>query len=127
MESSSSDGASSSSSSLSDDNTQDTTCYMCIKPGKGITIPFSEKTWGTFLRFVPKWQSLEGEQAEIAKDFITRVAHGTDYATTTIPPNGGFHRTCYSRFTDSQRLKRAITKTEKETGKFFFFISCRDP
>ena len=110
------------------------TCYMCIFPGRTSSpsvLPFNDKTWPRFLEYVVKWRNLEGEQAEIARDDISKNAVSvtdTDSHTDSdchshsdtaesdivslldgdipIPVCAGFHQTCYSRFTDKQRADR---------------------
>ena len=103
---------------------------MCIYPAKNPKIlPFSKKSWNSFLKYVPQWKSLDGVQAEIAKRFIDKHPECAEFNshdssnTLPIPWNGGFHQTCYSRFTDSQRVQRVIKNVQKksETGRFFIF------
>ena len=79
-----------------------------------------------------KWRNLEGEQAEIATDYLSQTqSHAvTDTETDShthsdtaessrldcdmpIPVCAGFHQTCYSRFTDKQRADRVIARMKK--------------
>lgn len=90
---------------------------MCIGPPRNPQIvPFSKTTWDTFKKYVSLWESLEGEQAEIANQF---VREHTDYAKVRMPTNGGYHRACYNRFTDSQRVRRVLERMKKTSGKYF--------
>ena len=111
------------------------TCHMCIFPGRKSSpsvLPFNDKTWPRFLQYVAKWRDLEGEQADIARDYISKnavtdstPATGSDshrHSDTTeslldcdkpIPICAGFHQTCYSRFTDKQRADRVIARMKK--------------
>ena len=50
---------------------------MCIFPGQKSSpsvLPFNDKTWPRFLQYVAKWRDLEGEQADIARDYISKIA-----------------------------------------------------
>ncbi|CAB4008053.1 Hypothetical predicted protein [Paramuricea clavata] len=63
------------SSEESDDNIQEKVCMMCVNPPANPKIvPFSARTWNTFLKYVPKWKSLDGDQAEVANKFIDKHA-----------------------------------------------------
>lgn len=120
------------SSDESDDNTQEKVCIMCINPPKSPKIvPFSARTWNTFLKYVPKWKSLDGDQAEIASKFIDKHAEFNidnivDANAIPIPLHGGYHQMCYTRFTDSQRVGRVIKNMQKLASKGRFKLCLHD-
>ena len=119
------------SSEESDDNIQEKVCMMCVNPPANPKIvPFSARTWNTFLKYVPKWKSLDGDQAEVANKFIDKHAefnidNVVDANAIPIPLHGGYHQMCYTRFTDSQRVGRVIKSMQKlaTKGRFIKVMS----
>lgn len=94
--------------------------FMCTFPAKKPKlVKCNSKTWARFVDFVLQWQHLEGDQAEIAKDFVNKHAaefnrHGVNIASAmAIPCDAGFHRICYSRFTDKQHILRVTQRMTK--------------
>ena len=114
-------------SSISDDHEcwSEKRRYMCIYPAKRSSlIPFTDRTWPRYLQFVLSWQNLEGDQAEIARNFVKNHAdefdefgeHGNSTVTIlaiAIPQDAAFHQVCYSRFTDKQRVSRVQSSMKK--------------
>ena len=90
-----------------DDDTGQNSCIMCINPPK--IVPFSAKTWNTFIKYVQKWKSLEGDQGEIAGQFIAehqQFHFGNVVEGNAIPrpQHAGYHQVCYTRFTEGSRF-----------------------
>jgi hypothetical protein len=99
-------------------------------------IPFNDKTWPRFLEYVTKWKDLEGDQSEIARNYIAdKTAEFGCYdveltmCEIPIPVCAGFHQICYSRFTDKQRVDRVNISMQKKvqlaassSGKFIIII-----
>ena len=117
------------SSEESDDNIQEKACMMCVNPpGNPKIVPFSARTWNTFLKYVPKWKSLDGDQAEVANKFIDKHAEFNidnvvdANAIIPIPLHGGYHQMCYTRFTDSQRVIKSMQKLATK-GRFIKVMS----
>ena len=111
---------------------------MCIFPvKKSPVIPFNDKTWPRFLEYVNKWKDLEGDQSEIARNYIAdnTAEFGCYHVDLTvcgipIPVCAGFHQICYSRFTDKQRVERVNNSMQKKVqlavaasiGKFIIIL-----
>lgn len=107
----------------SDDNTDQNACIMCIDPPKWPKIvPFSARTWNTFIKYVQKWKSLEGDQGQIAGQFIAEhqqfnFDNVVDGNAIPLPRHAGYHQVCYTRFTDSQHVQRVTKSMQKLASK----------
>ena len=123
-----------------DDRYENLPPYSCIlhcDPGaKGNITTFSEQSWSRFLEFVNKWRTLDGRQSDIARDFLVKHSDSDQWqraaglASVGGPPqHTGYHRSCYSRFTDRNKFEKVKAVQEKrqqkssETGTVHIFIS----
>ncbi|PIK38209.1 hypothetical protein BSL78_24948 [Apostichopus japonicus] len=89
-------------------------CYMCISSQTNEQVrKFNISTWSRFLDFVLKWQSLSGEQHQIATNFVTKSCDDIPLPNLPLPHDGGYHNVCYSRFTDKQRVERCINRLKR--------------
>ena len=61
-----------------------------------------------FFEYVDKWKNLEGSQALIAKNYL-----GTS-SDQIIPSDGGYHKICCARFTDSQKIVGVLKFMEEK-------------
>ena len=64
-----------------------------------------------FFEYVDKWKKLEGSQILIARNYLETSSD------PIIPSDGEYHKICYTRFTDSQKIVRVLNSMKKK-GKF---------
>ena len=85
--------------------------YAHVPGTTGDIGPFKRTTWSTCVGI---WKDLVGNQADIARCFIRNhggVSCGLE--EIPIPDDGGYHRKCYSYFTDSSKQARALKKKQE--------------
>lgn len=69
---------------------------------------------GTVFRICHQMEDFE----EIGSDYVAGDAASSstaDYSAAPIPDDGGFHQACHARFTDSQRIERAMKSMKRKT------------
>lgn len=94
-------------------------CFAHISGISGDIRPFQQDTWLKYLYSVHTWRDLDGNQAEIARNFVKEFGEIYDTSTNcvkdtlTIPQDGGYHKRCYQYFTDISKQRRALASKSK--------------
>ncbi|XP_050409517.2 uncharacterized protein LOC126824350 [Patella vulgata] len=71
---------------------------------------FNDNTWRHCVEYSKQWQTLDGEEKNIAITYRD-VLEGTKEEASKVY---GYHSRCYSRFCDKQRVERAQKRVAKE-------------
>lgn len=81
----------------------------------GPTIPFTDISWEKFIKSVFLWKDLEGREGIIAEEAVQAYKLQSQEPTNQLvkPANTGYHRECYSHFTNITKIKRAQRRREK--------------
>ncbi len=83
-----------------------THCLIHFDGEGGRLARFTEHAYQRFLECRQIWVTLDGKQREIADN--TACLNDTEWQNSTA----GYHRGCYSKFTNKTLIKRAIIRCE---------------
>ena len=72
--------------------------------------PFSAESWEKVAQCAKEWAKYDGENADIPREHARAALWDSPPREST---DIGYHRVCYSRFTDMNKLKRAESQQQK--------------
>lgn len=74
---------------------------------------FSTQSWERFVLCSRQWVNLNTTESVLAEKAILTFNINADQDVPAVPPNVGYHRECYMRFTHKGHIERAQKRKEK--------------
>lgn len=92
--------------------------HVCSQTKNNITA-FSENSFSKFKRCALRWSVLQCNYSLVAKDAVTKFGLECTGNLTDVSDSSllGYHRECYQRFTDINKLDKAEKNDEKNLSK----------
>ena len=104
---------------------------MHIVQKDGPITPFTNTGWEKCIISVFDWKDLGTKESLLAEEAVRRFHfHTQEPAWYCIPANTGYHRDCYSHFTNIAKIKRAQERKvkaaliQKESGPKGWYQTC---
>ena len=78
-------------------------------------IQFSEVSFNKIKDCMNSWLSLDGKEKDISKELTSIISDSTTFHS--LPDHVGYHRKCYMRFTDRNRIEKAKKRVIKQAAR----------